>query len=153
MVHIISTKLFLATDKSGLANQCQYLFTTAKQGKICSSLQKQRPEVFFKKGILKKNWAKFTRKHLTLACFPVNFVKFPKTSFIQNTFGWLLLLIRSPIERGLCLIRHLRTILPKSLYKDILDTKFVIVSYCMSVCHKYVNAQKSIFIKTIFATS
>ena len=114
MVHIISTKLFLATDKSGLANQYHYFFATAKQGKIWSSIQEQRPEAFFKKSILKKNWAKF-KTWLRHRCFPVNFLKFPKKSFLQNTFGWLLLSIRYPIERGLCLIMQLRTILPKAM--------------------------------------
>ena len=101
VVHIISTKLFPATDKPGLANQYQYFFATAKQRKIWSSIQEQRPEVFFKKSILKKNWAKF-KNWLRHRCFPVNILKFPKTSFLQNIFGWLLLSIRYPIERGLC---------------------------------------------------
>ena len=65
-----------------------------------------------------KNFANFTRKHLCLnlfliklqtwrpvtlfkrdsnksvllRCFPVNFAKFPRTPFLQNTSGWLLLL-------------------------------------------------------------
>ena len=54
-----------------------------------------------KRGVL-KNFTKFTGKHLarpsTLLkkrlqhrCFPKNFVKFPRTSFIQNTSGRLLL--------------------------------------------------------------
>ena len=81
VVHIISTKLFPATDKSGLANQYQYFFATAKQRKIWSSIQEQRPEVFFKKSILKKNWAKF-KNWLRHRCFPVNILKFPKTSFL-----------------------------------------------------------------------
>ena len=59
-----------------------------------------------KKGVL-ENFAKFTKKHLCqnllfnksfllkkrlcLSCFPVNFVKFSRTPFLQNTFGRLLL--------------------------------------------------------------
>ena len=74
--------------------------------------QKQPPEVFYKKGVL-KNFIKFTGKHLcrglffnkvenlrlaTLLktrlrhrCFPVNFVKFLRTPFLQNTSERLLL--------------------------------------------------------------
>ena len=78
---------------------------------ICSS-RSSRPEVFLKKGVL-RNFTKFTRKHLCLSlffnkvasfspatllknrlwygCFPVNFVKFLKTSFYIEHFWWLLL--------------------------------------------------------------
>ena len=71
-----------------------------------------RPEVFCKKSVL-KNFTKFTGKHLcqrlffnkvaglraaTLLkkrhwqrCFPVNFTKFIRTPFLQNTSGRLLL--------------------------------------------------------------
>ena len=77
-------------------------------------IQKQPPEVFYKKGV-PRNFAKFTGKNLchnlflnkvaglrtaTLLkrrlwhrCFPVNFVKFLRTLFLQNTFGRLLLQI------------------------------------------------------------
>ena len=54
------------------------------------------PEVFCKKGVL-RNFAKFTGKHLWPAtllkkglwhrCFPVNFAKFLRTPFLQNTDG------------------------------------------------------------------
>ena len=62
-----------------------------------------------RKGIL-RNFAKFTRKHLRQSlffkkvaclwhrCFPVNFVKFPRTPFLQNTLGgcfWIFLCSRS----------------------------------------------------------
>ena len=74
--------------------------------------QKQPPEVFHKKGLV-RNFAKFTGKHLcqrlffnkvtglrpvTLLkkslwhrCFPVNFTKFLRTAFLQNTSRRLLL--------------------------------------------------------------
>ena len=74
--------------------------------------QKQPPEVFYKKGVL-RNFTKFTGKHLCQSlsfnkvadlrpatllkkrlwhrCFPVNFVKFLRTPFLQNTAGRLLL--------------------------------------------------------------
>ena len=56
-------------------------------------VQKQPPEVFRRKGVL-RNFTKFTGKHLCHLwhrCFPVNFVKFLRTSFLQNTCGQLLL--------------------------------------------------------------
>ena len=68
-------------------------------------MQKQLPEVFYKKGVF-KNFAEFTGKHfcqslffnnvssfipttllkkrLRHIIFPVNFAKFLKTSFLQN---------------------------------------------------------------------
>ena len=73
----------------------------------CSPLQKQSPEVYYKKGVL-KNFAKFRRKHLCFTpvtltkkrpwqrCFPLNFAKFLRTPFLQNTSGRLLL----PLEEG-----------------------------------------------------
>ena len=72
-----------------------------------SPLQKQPPEVYYKKGVL-KNFAKFRRKHLCLTpvtllkkrpwhrCFPLNFAKFLRAPFLQNTSGRLLL----PLEEG-----------------------------------------------------
>ena len=45
-----------------------------------------------KKGVL-KNFTKFTGKHLCQ--FPVNFVKFLGTPFLQNTSGRLLLVINN----------------------------------------------------------
>ena len=72
-------------------------------------LQKQPPEVFWKKVVL-SNFSKFTGKHLCQSlffnkaagfslwkerlwhrCFYVNFVKFLRTTFLQNTSGRLLL--------------------------------------------------------------
>ena len=73
---------------------CRHIFS-----RVRSSL---RPEVFYKKGAL-KNIAKFTGKHLCQSlflhnipglrhrCFPVNFAKFLRTPFLQNT-TWRLLL-------------------------------------------------------------
>ena len=73
--------------------------------------QKQPPEVFlfYKKGVL-RNFAKFTEKHLCQSlfllkfirpqawhrCFPVNFAKFLRTAFLQNTFRRLLLHVLDP---------------------------------------------------------
>ena len=73
-----------------------------------------RPDVFCKKCVL-RNFAKLTRKHLCQSlffdkvaglrpatllkkrawrrCFPVNFAKFLRTPFLQNTSGRLLILI------------------------------------------------------------
>ena len=75
--------------------------------------QKQPTKVFCKKGVL-RNFTKFTGKHLCQSlffnkvaglraatllkkrlgqrCFPVNFAKFLKTLFLQNTSVWLLLM-------------------------------------------------------------
>ena len=57
-----------------------------------SSLRSSRPEVFCKKGALRK-FAKFLGKHLcqSLAGLPVNFVKFLRTSFFIEHLWWLLL--------------------------------------------------------------
>ena len=68
-------------------------------------LQKQPPEVFCKKGVL-KIFAKFTGKHLCKSLFfnkvaglwPVNFVKFPRTPFLHNTSGRLLLIVRWSVK-------------------------------------------------------
>ena len=42
-----------------------------------------------------RNFAKFTRKHLCQSlwhrCFPVNFAKYLRTLFLQNTSEWVLL--------------------------------------------------------------
>ena len=60
--------------------------------------QMQPPEVFCKKSVL-RNFEKFTGKHLYQRlffnkvaglghmCFPVNFAKFLRTPFLQNTSG------------------------------------------------------------------
>ena len=63
-------------------------------------LQKQPPEVFYKKGVL-RNFTKFAGKHQCqslffnkvagVRCFPVNFAKFLRTAFLQNSSGQLLL--------------------------------------------------------------
>ena len=49
--------------------------------------QKQPPKVFCKKAVI-RNFAKFTGKNKVpgLKCFPVNFAKFLKTPFLQNTY-------------------------------------------------------------------
>ena len=67
--------------------------------------QKQPLEVFCRKDAL-RNFAKFTGKHLRQSplfnkvaglssvdslCFPVDFAKFLRTAFLQNTSGRLLL--------------------------------------------------------------
>ena len=74
--------------------------------------QKQPPELFYKKSVL-RNFTQFTGKHLCQSlsfnkvaglrpatllkkklwyrCLPVNFVKLLRTSFLQNTSGQLIL--------------------------------------------------------------
>ena len=79
---------------------------------VALSFQKQSPEVFYKKNVL-RNFTKFAGKHLCQSlfinkvaglrpatllkkrlwyrCFPVNFVKLLRTSLLQSTSGRLLL--------------------------------------------------------------
>ena len=59
--------------------------------------QKQPPEVFYKKGVLKSVFliklqasaCNFFKKRLLHKCFTVNFSKFLRSPFLQNTYGWL----------------------------------------------------------------
>ena len=94
---------------------------TAIMIEVFRGLQKQPLEVFYKKGVL-RNFAKFTGKHLentrktgkqpntrktalrpaTLfkkslwhRCFSVNFAKFLRTPFLQNTSGRRFLVLAS----------------------------------------------------------
>ena len=46
-------------------------------------IQKQPPEVFYKKAVL-KNFAIFSGKHLQDRCFPVNIAKFLRTLLLKN---------------------------------------------------------------------
>ena len=96
-----------------------YIFAMVLNKRLNSAVfwtfvQKQPPELFNKKGVLRKS-TKFTGKRLyqrlvfnkvaslrpaTLLikriwhrCFPVNFVKFLRTPFLQNTSGWLLFFV------------------------------------------------------------
>ena len=79
---------------------------------LLTKLRGSRPEVFCKKGVL-RNFAKFTgkelcrslffnkvagltpatllRKRLWHRCFPVNFARFLRTSFLTEHLQWLLL--------------------------------------------------------------
>ena len=69
-------------------------------------VQKQPPEVFYKKVVLKKipqNSQENTRVRISFLikvqassvfrCFPVNFMKFLRKAFLQNTPGQLLLMV------------------------------------------------------------
>ena len=65
-----------------------------------SVFRSSRPEVFWKKGVL-RNFAKFTGKHLCQSlffnkvaglrpgCFPVNFTKFLRTPFFIEHLWWM----------------------------------------------------------------
>ena len=86
------------------------------------TFQKQPSEVFYKKDVL-RYFTEFTGKHLCQSfffnkvaglrlttllkkrlwyrCFPVNFVKFLRTRFLQNTSGRLLLTLVPPSGLGL----------------------------------------------------
>ena len=60
-----------------------------KEIKSCY-IRSNRPEVFCNKDVL-RNFTKFTGKHLCQrlwqTCFSVNFAKFLRTTFLQNTSG------------------------------------------------------------------
>ena len=90
--------------------QCEMFSQKFDKWQLCRYIQKQPPEVFCKKGVL-KHFAKFLGKHLCQSlflnkvacfraatllkkrlwrrCFYVNFVKFLRTPFLQNTSGQL----------------------------------------------------------------
>ena len=80
---------WLKRGKRVLASRTKKMFL---QKRILKNGRKQS------RGVL-RNFAKFTGKHLCLKtrlwyrCFPVNFAKFRRTHFLQNTSGWLLLLL------------------------------------------------------------
>ena len=67
---VLCKKVFLEVSQNLLENTCQSLFLNKVAG--------LRP-------------ATLSKKRLWHRCFPVNFVKFPRTPFLQNTSGWLLL--------------------------------------------------------------
>ena len=88
--------------------------------RFCGSLifRSNRPEVFCKKSVL-RNLAKFTGKRLCQSlffnkvadlrhrCFPVNFTKFLRTNFLQNTSGRLPLDIKLPLFNTGCFLGKL----------------------------------------------
>ena len=56
------------------------------------AIQKQPTEMFCEKSLRP---ATLTKKRLWHRCFSVNFVKFPRTHFLKNNYGRLLLAIRT----------------------------------------------------------
>ena len=98
-------------------------------------IQKQPPGVFWKKGVLRNfkinrktpvpeslfntvaglTPATLLKKRLWLMCFPVNFVKFLRTRFLQNTSGRLLLVFKTPSEITL---QNQKTVLSKKLNRN-----------------------------------
>ena len=66
-------------------------------------MKKQRSEGVFKKAVM-RNFAEFTRKHLhrnPFGVFLVNFAKFARIPFFQNSTGRLLLIIAvSIVKKG-----------------------------------------------------
>ena len=94
-------------DKLWYRQIIKYRLCLEYLSKICS---RSRPEVFCEKGVL-RNFAKFTGKHLCQRlwhrCFPVNFAKFLRTFFLQNTSGRLFLydylLVHADIIRSIVL--------------------------------------------------
>ena len=76
-------------------------FSLQKSGENEPFVQKQPPEVFLRKEF-SKNFTKIKRKQLCWSlflikilarCFPMNFLKFSRTTFLQNTFRRLLLFV------------------------------------------------------------
>ena len=124
LTNVVSTKRFddsqfysLINRKSTILNFYQFLiFYPLKR---FSLIRSNHQRYFIKKGVF-RNFAKSPGKHLwqslffnTVAwlrpatllkkrlwyrCFPVNFVKFLRTPFLQNTSGWLLLFFFSQTE-------------------------------------------------------
>ena len=50
-----------------------------------------RPEVFYKKGVLRPGPATLLKKRLWYSCFPANFAIFLRTAFLTEHLRWLLL--------------------------------------------------------------
>ena len=68
----------------------------SEQTQVKKFRQKQPPEVFYEKRLRP---ATLFKKRLWHRCFPVNFAKLLRTSFLQNTSGQLFLfLIASPTK-------------------------------------------------------
>ena len=100
VVHIIL--IIEIKDKKGLARRSRFSPITFYWVRQSPLFRGNRAEVFCEKGIL-RNFANFTgklpclrpptllKKTLWHRCFPVNFAKFLRTLFLQNTFGQLLL--------------------------------------------------------------
>ena len=84
-----------------------------------SNNQKQPPEVFYKKGIL-KNFAKFTGKHLCQSLF-FNKVAGPRTEHLQNTSGRLLLNKSSKNDVGANILSFFHSYLVSICFKVILE--------------------------------
>ena len=103
-------------------------------------IKSSRPKVFHL-----ENFAKRTGKHLCqslifnkvadrlwLRCFPVNFMKFSRTSFLQNTSGWLTLMDR---------IHKIVQVIPND-YESTFNKVFHLKQEDISlVLHKRVNNQ------------
>ena len=66
-----------------LGKRCSENFCKIYRKHLCHSL------FFNEVAVLRP--ATLLKKRLWHSCFPVNFVKFQKTTFLQNTFVWLLL--------------------------------------------------------------
>ena len=59
---------------------------------ISTYFRSSRPDLFCKKGVLRKEPATLLKKRLWHRCFPVNFVKFLRTPFYIKHLWWLLLI-------------------------------------------------------------
>ena len=82
---------------------------------------KQPPQLFYEKRCFEK-YHKIHRKTPAHRCFLMNFVKFLRTPFLQNTSGRLLLLETDAIQQTI-------TVLPSSFIDSIFRTPWLIMSY------------------------
>ena len=125
---------------------------------IMTIIRTSRPEVFCKKGVL-WNFVKFLGKHqyqslffnkvaalrlgtllkkrLWHRCFPVNFAKFLRTPFLQNTYGgcfWIILVVVI-----------ITIIVLKKYFTNMRKVHFIDMSGTGKVCikHNILNLQKS----------
>ena len=109
---------------------CDYLQLFIKLKSWSTSLQKQPPEVFYKKGFL-TNFAEFTGKHLCqslffnkiacLRCFPLNFAKFFYGTPSDDSFYFSLYLAASDEEKQHVIGLNIDMKLAFSLWKDFLE--------------------------------
>ena len=128
-------------------------------------LQKQPPEVFCKKAVL-RNFTKFTEKHLCQRlffnklqasglllkkrlwhrCFPVNFAKFLSKTFLQKASGRLLLfLLPGYLHREI--LFNFSTLLCSVNFQSILITRFSF-QRCSLICSMITLRKLNLLLKT-----
>ena len=83
------------------------------------------------------------KKRLWRRCFPVNFAKFPRTPFLQNTSGWLLLL---------CSRTTIFYARPTAFFNPCerdLDRNFNILNYIMLIPYSHSHLNTLYYVKSI----